>query len=104
MNDFRSQSSGVESGPPGQNLLCICLAALAALLGTPYLFQLVGPFIEQLVYKTYGSEDLANVMYFASFGLSGVVIFAVARMALWYAIAAVITFGALRWGGALAPL
>ena len=38
-------------------------------------------------------------MYFASFGLSGVVIYAVCRMALWYALAAVVAFGAMRAAG-----
>ncbi|MBP5856255.1 hypothetical protein KAJ83_04485 [Marivibrio halodurans] len=90
---------GGHDGPPGQNLLCVCLALLAAVLGTPALFQLIGPVIKEMVYKAYDSRDLAMLMYFASFGLSGVVIFAICRMALWYAIAGVVAFGAVRFAG-----
>ena len=93
---------GGNGGPPGQNLLCVCLALLAAVLGTPYVFHHVGPFIERLVYEAYGSEDLASFMYAASFVVSGVVIFAISRMALWYAITAVIAFGAIRFAGFVA--
>lgn len=39
---------GGDSGPPGQNLLGICLALLAAVLGTPYLFGYVGPWVERV--------------------------------------------------------
>ena len=92
-------SGGGDSGPPGQNLLGICLALLAAVLGTPYLFGYVGPWVERVVYNAYGSRELADVMYFASFGLSGVVIYAVCRMALWYALAAIVAFGAVRMAG-----
>ncbi|NQW11394.1 MAG: hypothetical protein HQ481_16130 [Alphaproteobacteria bacterium] len=92
-------SGGPEGGPPGQNLLGICLALLAAVLGTPYLFGYVGPWVERVVYNAYGSRELADVMYFASFGLSGVVIYAVCRMALWYALAAIVAFGAVRMAG-----
>ncbi|MEQ8602860.1 MAG: hypothetical protein RIB45_06045 [Marivibrio sp.] len=88
-----------NQGPPGQNLLCITLALLAAILGTPALFQLIGPVIKQLVHEAYDSDGLASLMYFASFGLSGVVIFTVCRMALWYAIAGVVAFGAMRFAG-----
>lgn len=35
-------------------------------------------------------------MYFASFALSGIVIYAVCRMALWYAIAALVAFMTMR--------
>lgn len=91
--------SGPDTGPPGQNLLCICLALLAAVLGTPYVFHYVGPFVEKLVYQAYGWRDLAVLMYGLSFVLSGVVIFAVCRMALWYAISAIVAFGAMRFAG-----
>jgi|GEM_PF-5909975 len=101
MNDF---SSGNDNGPPGQNLLAICLAMLAAVLGTPYLFELVGPFIQKLVYQAYDSEALADLMYYASFALSGIAIFTVTRMALWYAIAAIVAFGAMRMSGAMVAL
>lgn len=90
---------GGGEGPPGQNLLCICLALLAAVLGTPYVFQFVGPFVEKLVFQAYGWRDLASLMYFLSFALSGIVIFAVCRMALWYAISAIVAFGAMRFAG-----
>tara|TARA_R110000787_G_scaffold16622_17_gene50535 strand:+ start:33974 stop:34294 length:321 start_codon:yes stop_codon:yes gene_type:complete len=86
-----------NGGPPGQNLLCICLALLAAVLGTPYVFHYVGPFVERLVYEAYGWRELATFMYAASFLLTGIVIFAVSRMTLWYAITAIVTFGALRF-------
>jgi len=85
MKDCRTYGAGGgEGGPPGQDVLAICLAALASVLGTPYLFELVGPFVEEPVYKTYDSRSLANIMYFVSFGLSGLVIFSITRMALWY--------------------
>ena len=96
---YPAASVGRDDGPPGQNLLAVCLALLAAVLGTPFVFHFVGPFVEKLVYQQYGSRDLADFMYFASFLLSGVVIFAVTRMALWYALAAIVTFGALRFAG-----
>lgn len=102
-NDFNNQAlGGGENGPPGQNLLAICMALLAAVLGTPYVFQLIGPMIENLVYEAYGSRDLASFMYAASFVLSGVVIFALCRMVLWYALAAIVGFGAMRFAGLVA--
>ena len=91
--------SGPGGGPPGQNLLGICLALLASVIGTPWVFDYVGPWVEKLVYSAYGSRELADVMYFASFALSGVVIFAVCRMVMWYALAAIVGFGALRFAG-----
>ena len=93
-----------NGGPPGQDLLGICLAALASVLGTPFVFEFVGPFVEGLVHQAYGWKELAGFMYFASFALTGVVIYAVCRMALWYAIAAIVAFGAVRWSGTLAPM
>ena len=93
------KAGGEQSGPPGQDLLCICLALLAALLGTPFVFHHVGPLVERLVYEAYGWRDLAELMYGLSFVLSGVVIFAVCRMALWYAISAIVAFGAMRFAG-----
>ncbi len=90
------RASGGSNGPPGQELLGICLAALASVLGTPFVFDHVGPFVEGLVYRAYGSRDLADIMYFASFALTGVVIYAVCRMALWYAIAAFVAFMTMR--------
>ena len=102
-NQFpHNNASGGNGGPPGQELLSICLAGVAAIIGTPYLFNFVGPAVENIIVKAYGSEELAAVMYFASFVLSGVVIFALCRMALWYAIGAIVAFGALRFGGAVA--
>ena len=74
--------SGSNGGPPGQDLLGIVLAALAAILGTPYLFEFVGPAIRDLVNSAYDSPGFAELMYYASFMLSGVAIFAVCRMAL----------------------
>jgi len=90
---------GGENGPPGQNMLCVCLALLAAVIGTPYVFHFVGPAVEKIVYEAYGWRELASFMYAASFVLSGIVIFAVSRMALWYAITAIVGFGALRFAG-----
>jgi hypothetical protein len=91
-----------ENSPPGQNLLGVCLAMLAAVLGTPYVFHFIGPFIEKLVYEAYGSRDLADFMYIASFALSGVVIFAATRMTLFYALAGIVTFGSMRLAGVAA--
>lgn len=89
------------SGPPGRDLLAVTLAGLAAFLGTPFLFQFVGPAIEGLALRAYGVRELADLAYAASFVLTGVVIFAVTRMALWYAISAIVAFLAMR-GAALA--
>ncbi len=100
--NYPSPGGGPEGGPPGQNLLGICLALLAAVLGTPYVFQFAGPFAEKLVYEAYGSRDLAEFMYAASFVLSGVVIFAATRMALFYALAAIVAFGGMRLAGVAA--
>lgn len=94
-----SGMGGGNGGPPGQNVLCICLALLAAVLGTPYLFHFVGPFVQKLVLEAYGSEGLAAFMYFASYALSGIVIFTISRMALFYAISAIVAFGAMRFAG-----
>lgn len=100
MSDFHGYSSGGgDNSPPGQNLLGFCLSLLAAVLGTPYLFGYVGPWIEGVVYNAYGSRELASFMYFSSFALSGAVIYAGCRMALWYALAAVVAFGAVRMAG-----
>lgn len=102
MNNSFPQASGPgggQNGPPGQNMLCVCLALLAAVIGTPYVFHFVGPFVEKIVYEAYGWRELATMMYGASFFLTGVVIFAVCRMALWYAITAIVGFGALRFAG-----
>lgn len=90
---------GGDQGPPGQNLLGVTLAALAAVFGTPILFDLIGPFFEKLVFEVYGSRDLAQLMYYASFALSGLVIYAACRIALWYAIAALIGFLSVRFSG-----
>ena len=92
-------SGGGDGGPPGQNLLGITLAALAAIFGTPILFQWIGPVFERLVYEVYGSRDLAELMYYASFALSGIVIYAACRIALWYAIAAIVAFLSMRFSG-----
>lgn len=100
MSDRFNQSpgSGGDGGPPGQDLLAISLALLAAVLGTPMLFEYVGPLVRRLVMSAYGSEDFADLMYFASFGLSGVAIFSVCRMTLWYAMAGIVAFGGTRFG------
>jgi hypothetical protein len=81
------------------DLLSLCLALLAALLGTPYLFGFVGPHLQNFVYQAYGEPLLAQLTYLGSFVLSGIVIYAVARMALFYAISAIVTFGAMRLAG-----
>eukprot|EP00752_Nemacystus_decipiens_P000232 g232.t1 len=94
-------SGGGNSGPPGQELLGIALAGVAAVIGTPYLFSLIGPAIADIVSDAYDSEGFASLMYFASYGLSGVVIFCVCRMALFYAIGAIVAFATLRFGGGL---
>lgn len=99
---FSQNPNRGNDGPPGQDLLGICLAGVAAIIGTPYLFNFVGPLAEQIISNAYDSKELASLMYFVSFGLSGLVIYAVCRMALWYAIGAIVAFGALRFGGAMA--
>ncbi len=46
MTDFNNaprMSTGGNGGPPGQELLSVSLSLLAAVLGTPYLFSLIGP-------------------------------------------------------------
>ena len=99
--DF-GHGNGPGGGPPGQELLSVSLSLLAAVLGTPYLFSLIGPVVERLVYEAYGWRELADLMYFASYALSGIIIYTVTRMALFYAIAAVAAFGALRFAGVAA--
>lgn len=99
--DF-NHGNGPGGGPPGQELLSLSLSLLAAVLGTPYLFSLIGPVIERLVNDAYNSEGLASFMYFASYGLSGVIIYTLTRMALFYAIAAIVAFGAMRYAGVVA--
>ena len=96
-------AGGPNGGPPGQELLGIVLSALAAVLGTPYLFDFVGPAISDLVATAYGSPSLGEVMYFVSFLLSGVAIYSICRMALFYAIAAIAGFASMRWGGSALP-
>ncbi|MGB0696276.1 MAG: hypothetical protein ACPGOY_11545 [Rhodospirillaceae bacterium] len=98
------QGASGSDGPPGQDLLSICLALLAAVIGTPYLFEFVGPFVADLTRNAYGSDDFADLMYFVSFALTGVVIYSVCRIVLWYAIGAIITFSTIRWGHLLSPL
>lgn len=101
MTDFNLRSSGGgDSGPPGQNVLTISLALLAAILGTPMLFEFIGPIVRKLVLSAYGSEEFAVLMYYASFVLSGAVIFSITRITLFYALAGVAGFGALRLAGA----
>ena len=105
MNEFRGYGPGPgggDGGPPGQNLLGVCLALLAAVLGTPYLFSFIGPMIEKLVYQAYGWRELADLMYYASFVLSAVTIYALCRMALFYALAGIVGFGAMRLSGVAA--
>ncbi len=94
-----NNGGGGNGGPPGQDLLGICLTGVAAIIGTPYLFNLIGSLVAEIVSEAYDSDGLASLMYYASFALSGVVIFSVCRMALWYAIGAIVAFGALRFGG-----
>lgn len=100
MKDWSNTNAGNENGPPGQNILTISLALLAALLGTPMLFEFIGPLVRKLVLSAYGSEEFAFLMYYASFVLSGAVIFSITRIALFYALAGVAGFGALRLAGA----
>lgn len=104
MSDFGTSGprGGGNGGPPGQELLSVSLSLLAAVLGTPYLFSLIGPVVERLVYEAYGWRELADLMYFASYALSGVIIYTVSRMALYYAIAAVAAFGVMRFAGVAA--
>lgn len=101
MSQPYSPSPAASGGPPGQNLLGIVLAALAAILGTPWLFEFIGPVVRDLVRSAYDSAGFAEMMYYASFVLSGAAIFSVCRMALWYAIGAIVAFVALRFGGGL---
>lgn len=108
MTDFNFGASksgggpgGGTSGPPGQDILGIALSGVAAVIGTPFLFNLIGPWVADIVAEAYGSDALADLMYFASFALSGVVIYAVSRMALYYAIGAIVAFAALRFGNSI---
>tara|TARA_R110001592_G_C12690522_1_gene705730 strand:- start:207 stop:542 length:336 start_codon:yes stop_codon:yes gene_type:complete len=97
-------SGGGNGGPPGQELLGIALASVAALIGTPFLFNLIGPVIAEIINEAYDSEGFAALAYYVSFALSGVVIYAVCRIALWYAIGAIVAFAALRFGSGGMPL
>jgi len=90
--------SGGE-GPQGQKLLSVSLALLAAILGTPALFNVIGPVVERLVYEAYGSRDFADIMYGASFVLSGVVIYSISQMTVYAAMTAIVAFGVIRFAG-----
>ena len=100
---FNTKPGNNNGQPPGQELLGIVLSALAAVLGTPYLFEFVGPAIRDLVASAYESEGFAELMYYVSFLLSGAAIFSICRMALFYAIAAIVGFASMRWGGDALP-
>lgn len=93
---------GQDNGPPGQNLLGIALAAAAAMLGTPAIFHFIGPVAERLIYEAYGVREFASLMYYASFALCGLVIYAACRIALWYAISAIVAFMTMRATGLVA--
>ena len=100
MKDFNSHSPDRrDASPPGQNALGICLAGVAALLGTPYLFNFIGGYVEELVYNAYGSRDFASLMYVVTFGLCGVAIYSVCRMILWYVLAIIVAFLSVRAAG-----
>jgi len=104
MSDFGTSGhrGGGNGGPPGQELLSVSLSLLAAVLGTPYVFSFAGPIIERLVYEAYGWREISDAMYFASYVLSAVILYTTARMALFYAIAAIVAFSAMRLGGVAA--
>jgi len=105
MNDkfFNPNQPNGGGMPPGQDMLGIVLAALAAILGTPYLFGFIGEPIRDLVASAYESHAFATLMYYVSFALSGVAIYAICRMALFYALAAIVGFASMRWGGSALP-
>ncbi|WP_420722473.1 hypothetical protein [Hwanghaeella sp. LZ110] len=90
------QGGGGESGPPGQNALGILLAGCVAFFVTPYVFEWIGPFVERLVLNAYGSRELADLMYWLSFGLIGGVLFTAARLFFWYVLAAFVAYMAQR--------
>lgn len=91
-----SVGPGGENGPPGQNLLGILLAASTSAFATPYVFTLIGPFVERMTLDAYGSHELAQIMYWASFVLCGGVIYAASRMLYWYLLAALVAYLAMR--------
>ena len=91
-----SHSGGGNDGPPGQDMLGVLLAACFAFFVTPVIFEFIGPYVERLVYETYGSQSFAEFMYYVGFALLGGVLFAAARMFFWYVLAALVAFLAQR--------
>lgn len=96
-----SAGGGDNNQPPGKDLLGIWLAAFAALIGTPYLFHYIGPFVENLIYEAYGWRDLAELMYAVSFAMCGIVIYSICRITLWYALGMLLAYLTARFGGLL---
>lgn len=99
MNNSFSQAPGPgggDNGPPGQNMLGILLAATTSIFLTPYVFTLIGPFVERLTLDAYGSREFADIMYWASFILCGGVIYAASRLIYWYVLAALVAYLAMR--------
>lgn len=97
----KDQDGNNNDQPPGKELLGICLAAFAALIGTPYLFHYIGPFVENLVYEAYGWRELADLMYAVTFAFCGVAIYAICRLTFWYALGMLLAFLTARFGGLL---
>jgi len=95
-NQFPNNSGGGNDGPPGQNALGVLLAACVAFFVTPYVFELIGPYVQRLVYDAYGSREFADFMYYVGFALCGGVLYAAARMFFWYVLSALVAFLAQR--------
>ncbi len=87
------QSTG---GIPGLDTFSLCLAFLAALLGTPYVVDLISPYIEPLLYQAYGRWGLGDATNITAFALVFLIIFSLFRMALWLAFSGAAAFGAMR--------
>lgn len=81
---------------PGLDTLILCFAFLAALLGAPYVYDFLGPFIEPLLYQTYSRWGLGGAAQVTLFALFFLIIFFLCRIALWLAFSGTIAFGAMR--------
>lgn len=98
MNGFGSQQGGGNGGPLQQSLMGLTnvLAAIAAMIGAPLIYEFTIPFFLELAARTYGRDMLAlmDVVWFA---LMFPATFFCARAAFFVALTSAATFAALRF-------
>lgn len=86
------------AGPPGLRGFVTCLALLSAAIGTPYVFEFIGPFLRDLIVNAYGNELIGLIMYWFSYVISAGLIFFTSQMGIWAGITSLIAFLAVRGG------